>query len=158
MFRPHVIFAASAACLILTLPALAASPLAPRGAKILAALDTNKDGFVDHSEFRVGQDALFQRIDVDHDGVVSREEFAAAFQRATPKRAAATAPADQSQTRRPVDRARLFARLDTNKDGAIGHDEYLAAGDKIFTRCDKDGDGRIAQGECSPHRSQTPKQ
>jgi Ca2+-binding EF-hand superfamily protein len=139
---------------------MAASPLAPRGAKVLAALDTNKDGFVDRAEYRVGQDALFQRVDANHDGVVSREEFDAAFQRATARRAAAPKPADQGQAqpRRPFDKSRLFTRLDTNKDGAISRDEYLVAGDRLFARCDKDGDGKVAPGDCGPRRAaQAPK-
>jgi hypothetical protein len=141
---------------------MAASPLAPRGAKVLAALDTNKDGFVDRAEFRVGQEMLFQRVDANHDGAVSREEFDAAFQRATARRAAAPKPADQGQATRPArqfDKSRLFARLDTNKDGTISHDEYLATGDRLFARCDKDGDGKVAPGDCSPRRAaQAPKQ
>ncbi len=157
MLRPHLMIAVSAACLALAIPAVAAAPIAPTGAKVMAALDTNKDGFVDHNEFRAGQEALFQRFDTNHDGVISQEEFNAAAQRIGGKRAAAAA-ASQTQPaapgKSPADKAaRLFSRIDTNKDGVVSHDEYLMAGDKLFTRCDKDGDGRIAPGECRTHRA-----
>jgi hypothetical protein len=145
--------AVSAACLALAFPAMAAAPIAPTGAKVMAALDTNKDGFVDHNEFRAGQDALFQRVDTNHDGVISQAEFNAAAQRIGSKRAAATNSQAQPG-KSPADRAaRLFSRIDTNKDGVISHDEYLMAGDKLFTRCDKDGDGKIAPGECRTRRA-----
>ncbi len=162
MLRAHLIVAASAAFLAASLPALAASPVAPQGGKVLAALDTNKDGFIDRSEFRVGQEALFKRLDTNHDGVVSGDEFNAALQRVGARRAATQAadPAQaQAQAAKRAQRmSRLFARVDTNKDGAISHDEYLAAGDALFARCDKNGDGRLTPGECRTRqaRSQTP--
>lgn len=158
MIRPGLIVAASAACLLVGFSAIAAAPIAPRGAKVLAALDTNKDGFVDHGEFRVGQDMLFQRVDANHDGAISREEFNAVAQRIRGKRAAANPPADPAQAQakaaKAADRAnRLFGRIDTNKDGVISHAEYLAAGDALFTRCDKDHDGKLTPGECSTRQA-----
>ncbi len=155
--RPISLLIASASLLAFAVPAVAAAPIAPRGAKILAALDTNKDGFIDHDEFRVGQDALFQRVDTNHDGVISRDEFNTTAQRLNSRRNAAAsdpAKADKQASRT----AKLFDRLDVNKDGVIDRNEYFAAGDALFARCDKNGDGKLTPGECRTRqaKAQTP--
>jgi len=100
----------------------------------LDRLDTNKDGFVDRAEFRAGLNQLFDRKDANKDGALSLEEL---------------------KTRRG-DPAKRLASLDNDKNGSISREEFLAAGDKRFARCDKDGDGRIAKGECGPRRAAAP--
>lgn len=159
MLRPRsLLVVATAGLLAATVPALAAAPIAPSGAKVLAALDTNKDGFIDHNEFRVGQDALFQRVDANHDGVVTREEFNAAAQHLGARRNAANA--DPAKADRQASRmAKLFDRMDANKDGVIDRNEYFAAGDALFNRCDKNHDGRLTPGECRTRqaKAQTPR-
>jgi Ca2+-binding EF-hand superfamily protein len=158
MLRPLSLLVATASLLAVTAPVLAAAPIAPSGAKVLAALDTNKDGFIDHDEFRVGQDALFRRVDANHDGVVSRDEFNTATQRLGARHTAANA--DPAKADRQASRlAKLFDRMDSNKDGTIDRNEYFAAGDALFTRCDKNHDGRLTPGECRTRqaKAQTPR-
>jgi Ca2+-binding EF-hand superfamily protein len=65
---------------------MAAAPAAPPasdGAKPLAELDKNKDGKVTIDEFRTPVLARFDRIDTNHDGVVSPAENQAARTAAT---------------------------------------------------------------------------
>lgn len=126
-----------AASLVLAAPALAqpvpSQPAAKSGARsnYLERIDTNKDGFVDRAEFRAGLQGLFDRKDANKDGKLSQDEL---------------------KTRRG-DPAKRLASLDTDKNGSISREEFIATGEKRFARCDKDGDGRIAKGECGPRRA-----
>jgi len=69
----------------LTLASLLAVPLAPAifvtsaspafAASALAALDADKDGTVDLAEAKTAPSALFDKLDVDHDGTLTAKEL-----------------------------------------------------------------------------------
>ncbi|MEM7384476.1 MAG: hypothetical protein AAF514_05975 [Verrucomicrobiota bacterium] len=63
--------------------------------QMLADSDTNKDGKVSRDEFR-GPDRLFERLDSDQNGEISKEEIARRFERGTQPR----------RSRRPEDSSR----------------------------------------------------
>jgi hypothetical protein len=79
---------------------------------------------------------MFQIIDADHDGVVTREEYMAY-------------------------RGLVFARMDLDKDGTISHDEFMAEGrrygrmpmaggtmrEQRFKALNKSGSGAISKAE-----------
>ena len=71
------------AAVLLTFPALAApsdpdpgkSPPARERTSGLMRYDTNKDGFVDRSEWGAGQEARFKLLDTNNDGKLSKDEL-----------------------------------------------------------------------------------
>lgn len=153
------LFSASAALVLASCAALAApgdtpapaSPQPPasqqsgpgeRGGRAPSGLmryDTNKDGTVDRTEWKAGQEARFRRLDANGDGKLTKDEL---FAR-TPG-ANSVLPTDRQAQRQST----YFVLLDSNKDGVVTLAEFMAQGDRNFARCDTNNDGRIDTAEC----------
>ena len=135
-----------------TRPAQSSAPTAlpvPRAAFIVdmdtefKKLDANGDGVVTRTEIEAAgaralaasaaqrSAALFSKIDTDHNGQISPEEFA---------RATAQSPGK-------FDSAPLLARFDTNHDGSISLVEYRTATLANFDKMDTDKDGVVSVAE-----------
>ena len=65
---------------------------------------------------------FFDKIDINKDGAITREEARAVH-------------------------ARRFERLDANKDGTISLEEFQAIAERRFARHDLNGDGRVTREE-----------
>jgi Ca2+-binding EF-hand superfamily protein len=88
-------------------------------------LDLNNDGLVSRDEFR--NDALFGRLDVDRNNLLTRDEF---FGRIDTRRVDSFASLDRNGDAliRPNEwhgSMRDFERLDRNRDGVITRDEFF---------------------------------
>ena len=70
---------------------------------------------------------FFDRIDLNRDGAISREEAFAA-------------------------RSRHFERLDADNNGVISLEEFSAMAERRFQRHDLDGDGRVTREEVAQAR------
>jgi len=107
----------------------------------LASLDTNNDGNITRDEFLARPIAAFDRMDSNHDGVISAAE--------RPQRPA-TAGANAGDGQR-----RERPNFDTNGDQQISQSEFQAMGARMFDRLDANHDGRVTQAEAQaarPHR------
>lgn len=133
----------------------------------LRSMDANHDGIISASEFK-GTVPRFVRLDVDHDGAISRADLAKVFHAGPAQQAAQTtkpvAPAPKttaakvskvvqpvpvktaSQAANPVAlrpwATRILA-MDLNRDGKICKAEYLKAAEARFAHLDQDKDGYI---------------
>lgn len=88
-----------------------------RGGGLMRA-DANKDGVVTRDEARAAADALFARLDRNHDGRLTADEMPRRHPRAEAK-------PDREVTQAKFERRALrrFDRIDANKDGQIAKAE-----------------------------------
>jgi hypothetical protein len=132
-----------ATALLVSFPAFAApgdpdpgkAPPARERTSGLMRYDTNKDGFVDRSEWAAGQEARFKLLDTNHDGKLTKDELFVGN---------GVPPSD----RQLQGQATYFRLLDSDKDGTVSKAEFLALAERNFVRCDLDKDGRITVAEC----------
>ncbi|MEX2452152.1 MAG: hypothetical protein WD407_14945 [Rhodospirillales bacterium] len=102
--------------------------------RMFERLDTNKDGVISKEEYAKRGADRFGKVDADGDGKITQAEFE-------------TKAVERAQERAKKRAVRHFERLDTNKDGVIDAAETAARGDKRFARLDTDGDGKVTKAE-----------
>jgi len=120
---------------------LAAPAAAQRGqlepGEMLARADSNGDGVVTRDEYAAARMARFDKMDRNHDGYISRDDFGRLIRR------------------RPSIGQRLdtmLAQADANHDGRMSRDEQADAPMPLFDRADTNHDGRIDAAEMAAAR------
>jgi len=106
-----VVFAAST-------PGFAASDY-----ELLKGLDTDRDGTVDLDEATKAASAVFEMMDRDRDGMLTRHELSGRLS------------------------VRELKAADPDHDGTLSKEEYLAVVAKRFQAADTDADGTLTAGE-----------
>ena len=115
-------------------------PGGERGAgvdQMFERVDTNQDGAITRAEIEAAGAARFATADTDGDGFLTVEEMTAA------------AESHDSERRAKRVEARLD-RLDANDDGKLSLEEMQAGSkrlDRMFDRLDADSDGAITKAE-----------
>ena len=110
--------------------------------------DTNGDGSVSKEEFKAGREKQFTGIDVDHNGVLSHDEYVGEFKaRLTKRLAASTDTADKKEEERVRQERQAevrFGVLDTDKSGGITPAEFEYSGWRMFVTHDTNKDGAVS--------------
>lgn len=101
--------------------------------------DTNHDGYVTRDEFAASRAAQFQRLDRNHDGVVTLSEFPRLARSDRPKARALKA---------------MIAHADRDGDGRVTRAEFVDGPAPLFGRADHDHDGRLSREEVAAVREQ----
>jgi Ca2+-binding EF-hand superfamily protein len=129
---------------------------------------------MDHGPMRMDPGAMFDRLDTNHDGVISRQEFAAAHTRMEERRVVVMHGVDGKQAMNGMGgmgmrmhsmgadgpggnmAGRLFSMADANHDGRVSLQEAEAAALAHFDRIDLNHDGRITPDERRQAHGMTP--
>jgi hypothetical protein len=138
------LLAAAALCAVTT-PAFAASHARDT---FIKEQDLNGDGVVSKEEFKAGREKQFAKIDADHNGVLSHDEYVGEFKaRLTAKLAASTETADKKEEDRVRQERQAevrFGVLDTDKSGGITPAEFDYSGWRMFVTHDTNKDGAVS--------------
>ncbi len=136
----------------------AAAPSADEMVKRLMAFDRNGDGKLTRDELPERMQGLFDRADLDKDGVLTPEEIRKSAE-ATAGRAGRGPEAGEGRRRGPEGMGPrgsfmrfdpILAALDTDGDGVISAEE-LAAAPASLKKLDANGDGQITLEEARPN-------
>ena len=95
--------------------------------------DLNGDGVISRDEFLQVRADAFADFDTDHSGSLSQAELSAALNSDRAKRFVALA----------------FSKIDTNGDGKVSHSEWNNNPPRIFDRADSNGDNNLTSDELS---------
>lgn len=106
--------------------------------------DTDGDGAISKSEMKEMRLKMFDRMDADDDGYVTREEIRAKKEKMAEKRKEADKEGDKKQPRKG---GAWLEKLDADDDGRISRDEMADAPLPMFDKADADGDGKLTREE-----------
>jgi Ca2+-binding EF-hand superfamily protein len=109
------------------------------GESMFDRIDTNHDGVISPDEAKAARARMFDRIDTDHNGVITAAEIEAAKDSAEKRWAKRLASLTKLRAAMPAPSER-FAELDQNHDGKISRDEFVSAS-PWFKRIAKNGQG-----------------
>lgn len=130
--------------------------------KLFAAMDLNKDGKLDAADRAVKIGQMFDRLDTNHDGSLSRAEFLAAHQPGGPmEHPGMGGPGmgehgmgehgmgDHAGMRaRAMGMGMMIARgADPQHTGTVTHDAFMASALAIFDKADTNHDGKVTAEE-----------
>jgi Ca2+-binding EF-hand superfamily protein len=103
---------------------------------------------------------MFDRIDANHDGVITQDEYVAAatalYNKIDVNGTGEVTAQDIASSPRAVKREQRVAshevkKMDTDSDGTVSQDEFVAAAKARFSKLDKNGDGFIDADEMPAH-------
>lgn len=100
--------------------------------QLFQQLDTNRDGVVSRAEFVESRHTRFLALDRNHDGVLDAAD--------TPHFAAFVSP-------RAARARAMLARLDLNHDGRVSEPEFVQASLQMFDLADANHDGLLTRQE-----------
>lgn len=98
-------------------------------------IDTNHDGMVSRDEWNAFQEKMFAALDKDHSGKLDKKEFMTPNREAVAFATAAYVRGLQSDE--------VFTKIDADHDGTISHDEFIAYHNKLFEMMDRGKRGRV---------------
>jgi hypothetical protein len=96
------------------------------GESIFDRLDADHDGLISPDEAKAARARMFDRIDADRDGLVTAAEIETAKDNAQKRRAMRLASLAKARAAMLAPSER-FAELDLNHDGKITRDEFVSA-------------------------------
>ncbi|MFN0190495.1 MAG: EF-hand domain-containing protein [Aestuariivirga sp.] len=118
-----------------TMAAEANEPFVPRGERLFALFDTDKNGSMSKPEFLLRAEKRFLRADANSDGAVTAAEIDAQLAKAIERR-----------------RARMMANMDRDKDGSVTREELDKYVEAMFDGADANGDGGVSMDEARGFR------
>ena len=99
-------------------------------------IDTNHDGVITQDEYVAAAAALYNKIDVNGTGEITADQIA-------------SSPRAVKREQRVA--AHEVKKMDTDGDGSVSRDEFVTAAKTRFSKLDKNGDGFIDADEMPAH-------
>jgi len=100
--------------------------------RIFDSVDTNGDGIITREEFLAGRERLFARLDRNGDGYIDNQDMSGRL-----------AGRQKAQDRL----AELVTRLDKDGDGRVSKTEFVDGATPLFDRADTDHNGQLSREE-----------
>jgi hypothetical protein len=113
----------------------------------IAEQDLDKDGKVSKDEFAAGREKEFARMDANHDGGLSHDEYVGDFKTRLDAKLL-TLPAGEREEERVREMRQAdvrFGVLDTDKNGKITPAEFSYSGWSMFMHHDTNKDGFVSK-------------
>jgi Ca2+-binding EF-hand superfamily protein len=148
------IWLAAAACAACSVASAAEPWNGPQPDRIFQKLDLNGDGVVDKSELDAARRAAFERADADHDGYITEDEAQSLLQQLRAQGAAGQRPLYRGRivSRKPAEQANAIARFDADGDGRVSEAEFMEFVHPFGAMFDANGDGKITKEEVDQAR------
>ena len=125
-----------AACMTLNtgcmMAARAVTQRPPDPGKIFDSADTNGDGIITREEFLAARERAFVRLDRNDDGYIDKDDL--------PSRLVGRGTAQQRLTQ-------LVTQLDRDGDGRVSKAEFVEGPTPLFDRADTDHNGELSRDE-----------
>lgn len=137
MKATNPLFVALMCCVGLSAPA-AAQMFGRDVTAVFDGADANHDGRISRDEFAAAREKQFDRLDRNHDNVVSRDDFGRLIK-------------FRPQAGERLDR--WIAAADGNHDGKVTREELHAAPMPLFDRADTNHDGYVDESELKALRA-----
>ncbi|WP_416757627.1 EF-hand domain-containing protein [Roseateles sp. So40a] len=140
---PVAALALAALTLLMAGPASAASH---SSTTFISEQDINGDGKVSLTEFKLGREVEFLRMDFNADGQLSEAEYLGEFEGRLMVRLSKIADPEKrrEEQQRQMRQAKVrFGVLDTDKNGSISLEEFMATGLSMFKMHDRNQDGVV---------------
>ena len=139
-----------AAGAVVAVPAAAATgdPSPARGAVMFWLLDRNGDGVIDQGEVAALRAAVFEALDLDHDGRLTQTEAAEAARAVRTRIADRLAAAIKAGPQAMMERRQLLAgRLGLDQPGGVAKADFVDKPMRLFAQADVNADGKISKDE-----------
>lgn len=112
---------------------------------MFGVVDHNGNGVIEADEAAAAAEERHDAMDLDGDGVVSKDEFKTGHLRFGPGHGRRHQQLDSWTEQR-------FKEMDKNNDGVIDHGEHMDAAQQRFNTADTDKDGKVSPWEYRRHR------
>lgn len=112
---------------------------------MFGVVDQNGNGVIEADEAAAAAEERHEAMDLDGDGVVSKDEFKTGHLRFGPGHGRRHQQLESRTEQR-------FKEMDKNNDGVIDHSEHMDAAQQRFNTADTDKDGKVSPWEYRRHR------